>query len=91
MPLEDVEVLERRRPIGYHPVAIGDPHGRCPITHKSGFGGLTIWLAKDDQVGKYAAIKILIADGDSQECKILRQLGPVNLEDRPRGKATIPQ
>ncbi|KAI9932288.1 hypothetical protein ASPWEDRAFT_51039 [Aspergillus wentii DTO 134E9] len=93
-PLEDVERLERYRSGGYHPVAIGDHlHGRYRIVHKLGFGGYsTIWLARDEEIGRYVAMKISTADSNSHECNILRHLGSVGMpNDKHPGKASIPQ
>ncbi|KAN0073873.1 Protein kinase-like domain containing protein [Elaphomyces granulatus] len=65
MPIEDVEVIGRYRPGGYHPVTIGD--------QLHAFS--TIWLARDLKTNRYVAIKIGVAAHDSQEGTILHQLG----------------
>ena len=70
---EDVESLEGYRPGGYHPVELDDEvsRGRYRIIHKLGFGSYsTVWLARDQQVNRYVALKILVAecsDNDSEE------------------------
>lgn len=91
MPLEGVERLERYCPGGYHPIAIGDYlHGRYRIVHKLGFGGYsTIWLAKDEKVNRYVAVKVLIADGKSKESNILRQLDSGDITNAQPGKDFI--
>lgn len=92
MPLEDVEKLERYRPGGYHPIAIGDHlHGRYDIVHKLGFGTYsTTWLARDQKTMKYVAVKIAIAAGDLQESKILQLLGLAATKDKVHpGEAII--
>lgn len=92
MFIEDVEKLERYRPGGYHPIVIGDylHDRRYRIVHKLGFGAYsTIWLARDEAAGKYVAIKIAIAAGDSPESDILHMLGPVNLRN-PRASMILP-
>ncbi|KAE8154969.1 kinase-like domain-containing protein [Aspergillus avenaceus] len=82
MPIDDVEKLERYRPGGYHPVVIGEQlKDRYCIVHKLGFGAyLTVWLARDQQSGKYVAIKVSVSSIDhvsSQESNVLRRLGTV--------------
>ncbi|PGH16621.1 hypothetical protein AJ80_05123 [Polytolypa hystricis UAMH7299] len=48
---------------------------RYRIVHKLGFGGYsTVWLARDEVAGRYVAIRILTANGDSNESNILRRL-----------------
>lgn len=91
-PLEDVENLERYRAGGYHPIVIGDRlHGRYRIAHKLGFGAYsTIWLAKDEKAGVYFSLKIEIADGNSRESNILRELGAGDQRHTHPGKAVIP-
>jgi len=66
MPIEDVEKLERYCPGGYHPVTIGEQlGGKYSIVHKLGFGAYsTIWLARNQESGKYVAIKIPVAACD---------------------------
>lgn len=60
--------------------------------HKLGFGAYsTTWLARDQTAGRYVAIKISVASGDSQESNILRRLGLADLrEEAHPGKAVIP-
>lgn len=87
--IEDGEPPERYRPGEYHPLSIGDVlHQRYHIVHKLGFGSFsTIWLAKDvQQLGRYAAIKIKMAetDHDSNETRIWRHLSAaVNDSEQP--------
>ena len=96
MPIEDVEMLERYRPGGYHPVTVGEQlGGRYFIVHKLGFGAYsTIWLARNQESGKYLAIKIPVAARNSpktRETDILRQLNDTGFEgkDHP-GAVYIP-
>ncbi|SPQ21530.1 f2e24157-8dd7-4505-936f-959e878438f3 [Thermothielavioides terrestris] len=83
-PLEDVERLEYYQPGGYHPVDIGDRfHGRYRIVHKLGHGTFsTIWLARDERLSKYVAIKVCTADASRREIGILS-----HLNDPAHGKA----
>jgi serine/threonine-protein kinase SRPK3 len=92
MPLEDVEKIERYRPGGFHPIAIGDHlHDRYLVVHKLGFGAYsTTWLARDQTARKYVAIKIAVAAGESRESKILHQLDLADMANEAHpGKAII--
>lgn len=75
-PIEDVEPFERYAPGGYYPVRIGDLFGRYRIIHKLGYGASsTIWLARDESLSKYVAIKFAIAELDRPfESAILKRL-----------------
>ncbi|KAJ6081401.1 kinase domain-containing protein [Penicillium canescens] len=78
-PEVDVEYFEDYVPGGYHPTLIGDTFcsGRYTVVHKLGFGGYsTIWLARDQQRGRYVSLKILTARAstDSHEGEILHYL-----------------
>ena len=92
IPIEDVEELEKYRPGGYHPTSIGDYlHNRYRIVHKLGYGAYsTIWLAKDEDIGRYVAVKLSTADSSRQESDILHQLAATGQEHRHPGRATIP-
>lgn len=50
-------------PGGYHPVMINDLlHDRYRIVDKLGFGGYsTIWLAQDDRLKLYVAVKVNVS------------------------------
>ncbi|OAA44113.1 protein kinase domain protein [Metarhizium rileyi] len=74
--VEDVEDISRYVVGGFHPVRIGDCyHGRYRVVHKLGHGAYaTIWLAKDLQLMKYVALKIGIADWETNEADILTTL-----------------
>ncbi|KAL9031245.1 MAG: hypothetical protein Q9196_000713 [Gyalolechia fulgens] len=76
---EYVENLEGYHHGGYHPVRIGDLYsdGRYRIVHKLGFGSYsTVWLALDQSVNRYVAMKIIVAEAseESVESRILRYL-----------------
>ncbi|EON65280.1 CMGC/SRPK protein kinase [Coniosporium apollinis CBS 100218] len=73
------EPLHRYRVGGYHPVYLGDflKDGRYRIIHKLGFGGYsTVWLAKDEELQRYVAVKIAVAEVglESRELQVLRVL-----------------
>jgi len=74
--LEGTESAYAYRPGGLHPIDIGDILAdRYSIVHKLGHGGWsTIWLAKDQQLQKYVAVKLGIAGSGSREIEILEQL-----------------
>ena len=76
---EEVEDLEGYHVGGYHPVRIGDVYsdGRYRVVHKLGFGSYsTVWLARDSQLNRYVALKIIVAEAskDTSENRILRHL-----------------
>lgn len=60
LPLGGVEIVERYRKGGYHPVKIGDIlDENYRVVHKLGFGTYgIIWLAVDQASGEYVAIKV---------------------------------
>ncbi|KAL4803353.1 kinase-like domain-containing protein [Aspergillus unguis] len=68
--------MEYYEPDGYHPVHIGDFfHNRYRVVHKLGHGTFsTIWLARDEALSRYVALKICTADSDPVESQILSQL-----------------
>lgn len=75
-PIKGVEWFERYRPGGYHPVSIDDQfHGRYRVVHKLGHGSYsTTWLARDEHLQKYVAVKVCTADSKPQEFDILSTL-----------------
>lgn len=83
--IEDVERLELYMQGGYHPVRINDKlHDRYLIVDKLGSGGYsTIWLAQDQRLNRYVALKVIIAQASSlhltRESSILRKLSEVSL------------
>lgn len=90
---EDVEYLERYQLGGYHPVRIGDEYsqGRYCIVHKLGYGSYsTVWLARDSQLNRYVALKIVVAEAskDSSESRILRHMGQY-LGGSPHNKQSV--
>ena len=77
--LEFVEDLEDYRKGGYHPVRIGDVYSerRYRVIHKLGFGSYsTVWLARDQKMNRYVALKIIMAESSfaSSESQILHHL-----------------
>ncbi|KAL4995612.1 kinase-like domain-containing protein [Aspergillus recurvatus] len=76
VPIEDVEKLERYRTRGYHPVMIGDRfQNRYHIVHKLGYGSYsTIWLARDEKVNQFVAVKVCTADANPHELNVLAHL-----------------
>ncbi|KAI1120838.1 kinase-like domain-containing protein [Nemania abortiva] len=74
--IEDVEYLEHYEQGRYHPIHIDDRlHQRYRIVHKLGYGAFsTVWLALDEEISKYVAIKVGTADADSRETDILSKL-----------------
>ncbi|KAK3904513.1 Serine/threonine-protein kinase spk-1 [Staphylotrichum tortipilum] len=78
--LENVERLDYYRSGGgYHSVQIGDRFcERYRVVHKLGYGAFsTIWLARDERVSKYVAIKVCCADEVHQEEEILSRFQSV--------------
>lgn len=81
---EDVEDLEGYHQGGYHPVHIQDEYsnGRYRIVDKFGFGTYsTVWLAKDQHMNRYVAVKIVVAEASktSSEGQILRLLSDAKI------------
>lgn len=74
--ISDVERLDGYRPGGYHPVRLNDRlHGRYSIVEKLGHGSYsTIWLARDERLDRYVAVKVGIADCSSKEAQTLEQI-----------------
>ncbi|KAI0186558.1 kinase-like domain-containing protein [Xylaria flabelliformis] len=74
--IEDVENLSDYQSGGYHPIRIDDRlRNRYRIVHKLGYGTFsTAWLALDEQMSKYVAVKVGTADADRREADILSQL-----------------
>ncbi|KAI0870496.1 protein kinase [Hypoxylon argillaceum] len=78
--ISGVERLEMYEPGGYHPVMVDDVlHERYRVMDKLGFGGYsTIWLARDNQLQRYVAIKVNISSSSlrdpQREANVLRAL-----------------
>ncbi|KAI1423175.1 protein kinase [Xylaria sp. FL1777] len=95
--IDGVEPLEMYEPGGYHPVMINDVlHKRYRIIDKLGYGGYsTIWLALDDQLKRYVAIKVNIANSSlpspQREARILRALSTQNSRGAVGGRDAIPK
>ncbi|KAI0002628.1 kinase domain-containing protein [Xylariaceae sp. FL0662B] len=90
--IEGVERLDYYRPGGYHPIQIGDRfQDRYRIVHKLGYGTFsTIWLARDEQIAKYVAIKVGTADYVCKEAEILSRISASAIESREFGSNLIP-
>lgn len=85
--ISDVERLDGYRPGGYAPIQLNDKlQERYSIIEKLGHGSYsTIWLARDEKLSRYVAVKIGTADHSSRETQTLEQLAscPTNdLSDR---------
>ncbi|KAI9837121.1 MAG: hypothetical protein M1819_000772 [Sarea resinae] len=91
-PIEDVERLKYYRLGGYYPILIGDRlHGRYRIVHKLGYGSFsTTWLARDQQLSTFAAIKVGTSDSDHHEVDVLSSITDSTLECKGRGKPLLP-
>ncbi|KAH7906169.1 kinase-like domain-containing protein [Hygrophoropsis aurantiaca] len=88
----DIENVNYYRKGGYHPVHIGDIiHNRYRVVNKLGYGGYsTVWLVKDLDMGRYASLKVIVADAskNASEVTLLRHLKEIqtNLPDIPGGE-----
>jgi serine/threonine protein kinase len=94
---ESVEPFEGYTAGGYYPLQIGHrlgPLQRYRIVHKLGHGGSsTIWLALDERMARYVAVKIAVSDLDRPfESSILKSLrsNKEGTGDTQAGIATIP-
>ena len=86
--IEEVELLERYRLGGYHPICVGDVlKDRYRVVHKLGHGTFsTIWLSRDEQKAAYVAVKVSTGDSSAHEAKTLRMLmnrWPAHTNGRP--------
>lgn len=83
--IEGVEMIEEYEPGGYHPVLLGDlfDDGRYKIVYKLGYGGYSMtWLARDQMLDKYVAIKIMKAFvEDDEEQQIALRVSALMCED----------
>ncbi|QPG97341.1 hypothetical protein C2857_006169 [Epichloe festucae Fl1] len=90
--IDGVERLDYYRPGGYHPIQIGDVfQQRYRIIHKLGYGSYsTIWLARDEQIATYVAIKVGVAECDFKEVELLSRISAVAVKNREFGGNLIP-
>jgi serine/threonine protein kinase len=90
-PIEDVERMENYPAGGYQPVTIGDClNDRYQVIHKLGHGTYsTIWLARDERLSRYVAVKVCTADSKSPENDVLSKLSNPRLSSKI-GRAMIP-
>ncbi|KAF4952574.1 hypothetical protein FGADI_6645 [Fusarium gaditjirri] len=86
----DVEFIDRYCPGGYHPIEVNDKlNQRYHIVDKLGQGGYsTIWLARDQELDKYVAIKVGTADQVSKESDILLKLAENPTKEFPSNLIT---
>lgn len=91
-PIEEVERLEYYRPGGYHPILIGDClHERYRIVHKLGYGSFsTTWLARDQHLTTYVALKVGTSDSDHHEHDVLSRITSQAFDTKSRGKPLLP-
>lgn len=91
--IDEVERLDYYRPGGYHPIQLGDIfQDRYRIVHKLGYGTYsTIWLARDEHMASYAAVKVGIADYGSKEGQLLSRIAASASGERSRSSNLIPQ
>ncbi|GLA70063.1 hypothetical protein AtubIFM55763_010965 [Aspergillus tubingensis] len=80
--IEELEMLERYRIGGYHPICVGDVlKSRYRVIHKLGHGAFsTIWLSRDEQKAAYVAVKVSTGDSSTHEAKILRMFKAMSME-----------
>ncbi|KDE85195.1 hypothetical protein AO1008_00556 [Aspergillus oryzae 100-8] len=71
--IDSTESLEKYKPGGYHPIMIDDTlHGRYRVVDKLDFGGYsTVWLARDNLLERYVAVKVGISNAVLQKTNIL--------------------
>ncbi|KAF7540063.1 hypothetical protein G7054_g1638 [Neopestalotiopsis clavispora] len=88
---ENIEPLWHYCPGGYHPINIGDHlQSRYRIVDKLGHGSYsTIWLARDEQLAKYVAIKVGVARSDHKEVDVLTQLTAYGCQNGHHAEAFI--
>jgi serine/threonine-protein kinase SRPK3 len=85
---EECENVEGYGEGGFHPTVIGDRfhEDRYTVVHKLGYGGFaTVWLVRDHQEERYAALKIQTADCSAYSAELemyhyLQQNGPEEYE-----------
>ncbi|KAI0120071.1 protein kinase [Nemania sp. FL0031] len=93
--IHGVERLDKYKPGGYYPIMINDVlHNRYRIVDKLGFGGYsTIWLARDDRLNHYVAIKVNISNpslpNPQRESNVLRALSGLRLTTAQNAPTTI--
>ncbi|KAI0102125.1 kinase-like domain-containing protein [Nemania sp. FL0031] len=90
----DAEPLHRYRPGGYHPIHLGDKlkSGRYKILHKVGWGGYsTTWAARDEELQRYVAVKISVAEVNTNHEADILHLISSSPSHRHRGKEHIVQ
>ncbi|QPG94185.1 hypothetical protein C2857_005297 [Epichloe festucae Fl1] len=90
--IDDVERLDYYKGGGYHPIQIGHRfRERYRIVHKLGHGSYsTTWLARDEQLSKYVAVKIGTASSNYKEVDVLNRLSNHLARENRLCRATIP-
>ena len=71
-----VEHIGNYRPGGYHPVAIGDIfQHKYRVLNKLGNGVYaTVWLVENIITGRFASLKIIVAEASTSELDIVRHI-----------------
>ncbi|KAL3418662.1 hypothetical protein PVAG01_10378 [Phlyctema vagabunda] len=88
-PPRALEKIYDYEPGGHHPVHLGDIlNKRYEVIHKLGSGGYAnVWLCCDEMsdVPKFAAVKIIMAEGSTHDCPELRvnKLKALGLDEGP--------
>ncbi|KAG9255598.1 serine protein kinase [Emericellopsis atlantica] len=84
----DAEPLHRYTKGGYHPTHLGDQlkHGRYRVLHKLGWGGhSTVWAARDEEKGRYVAVKISVSEWQSEQAnrqlQVMRTIATSSLQN----------
>ncbi|KAE9391559.1 kinase-like protein [Gymnopus androsaceus JB14] len=81
-------------PGGYHPVHLNDKfhNGRYTVVNKLGHGMYAVvWLVYDSQIGRYAALKICIANLERSKSRHVRAQSSQSPDDNDEGNNHVVQ